>query len=176
MNRIFPIVLMILSGCVGVAHADRGDQYLLGKVGIMTIDVNDASPLISLGALYGYGITPEITVEGEVNLGLIGGEYKQKNTAGETFEKGEYRIWTLAGYGVYRYPISEQAYLKGKAGLLFESVKRSGKYEDGDSNGFGVAGGIGFGILVVPKLTLEGEVTGIDEDILFFSVGANYSF
>jgi opacity protein-like surface antigen len=142
----------------------------------MSIDLNNADPLMSLGALYGYGITPEITVEGELNLGLVGGEYKQKNAAGDVFEEGDYRIWTLAGYGVYRFPLSDVAYIKGKLGLLFENVKRSGELEDDSATGFGLAGGIGAGTQVIEGLTLEAEITGIDEDIIFYSLGLHYAF
>lgn len=175
MSKVVAATILML-GCSTV-WADRGDQYVLGKFGFMSVDLNDADPLFSLGALYGYGITPEITVEGELNLGLIGGEYKQKNAQGQTFEKGDYRIWTLAGYGVYRFPLSDVAYLKGKLGLLYENVKRSGDLIGGDtSNGFGLAGGIGAGTQVIKGLTAEAEITGIDQDIIFYSLGLHYAF
>lgn len=176
MKRYLLAGLILLLGITGAAHADRGDQYVLGKVGFMTLDVNNADLLFSFGALYGYGITPEITVEGEINLGLLGGGYEQKNTAGVVYEEGEYSVITLAGYGVYRLPVTEALYLKGKGGLLFESVNRSGKFKDGSATGVGLAGGIGAGGRVADMLTLEGEITAIDEDIIFFSLGVHYAF
>jgi opacity protein-like surface antigen len=168
---------MILAS-VGItpAWAERGDQYVLGKLGFMSVDLNNADPLFSVGILYGYGLTSEITLESELNLGLLGGEYEQKNSLGEVFEEGEYRIWTLAGYGVYRFPLSNFAYLKGKLGVLYENVKRSGKIDDKTSTGFGLAGGLGAGTQVIENLTVEAEITGIDKDIIFYSLGLHYVF
>lgn len=177
MNKIFRAVAVLLAVCSSNAWADRGDQYVLGKVGFMSVDLNSADPLFSIGALYGYGITPEITAEGEINLGLLGGEYKQKNSSDVVFEKGDYRITTLAGYGVYRLPVTDTAYIKGKLGLLYESVKRNGDLiSSKNATGFGLAGGIGAGGRIAEMLTLEGEITAIDQDIFFFSLGMHYAF
>ena len=176
MKTIFKILVLMLVACGSNAWADRGDQYVLGKLGIMSVKKNNADALGSIGALYGYGVTPEITVEGELNLGLFGGKYEQKNSAGKVFEKGDYRIWTLAGYGVYRFPLTDAAYLKGKLGLLYENVKRSGQLTDKTSKGLGLAGGVGVGTRISDALTLEGEITGIDKDIVFFSLGLHYAF
>ena len=159
------------------ARADRGDQYVLGKLGFMAVKKNNADAVGSIGALYGYGMTPEISIETELNLGLLGGKYVQKDGAGSVQEKGDYRIVTLAGYGVYRFLITDVTYLKGKLGLLYENVKRSGELiGDKTSKGFGLAGGVGLGTRIVDALTLEGEITGIDKNIVFFSLGLHYAF
>ena len=175
MKTLFNTLLLILVAYSSNAWADRGDQYVLGKLGVMSVKLNNADTLGSIGLLYGYGLTPKVSIESELNLGLLGGKYEQKNSEG-VFEKGDYRIWTLAGYGVYRFPLTDVAYLKGKLGLLYENVKRSGQLSDKTSKGFGLAGGVGAGTRIADTLTLEGEITSIDKDIVFFSVGLHYAF
>ena len=176
MKTTLKIVVLMLVACSSNAQADRGDQYVLGKLGFMSVKLHGADTLGSIGVLYGYGLTPAVTLESELNLGLFGGKYEQKNSAGAVFEEGDYRIWTLAGYGVYRFPLTDVAYLKGKLGLLYENVKRSGQLSDKTSKGFGLAGGVGAGTRIADTLTLEGEITSIDKDIVFFSVGLHYAF
>ena len=164
-------VILLLSVTLSVtAYAGKGDQYLLPKVGIMTIDLDSADSLYSIGALYGYGLSPELTVEGEINLGLTGGDYST------SVDNGDYRVWTVAGYGVYRYPVTKTGYLKGKLGLLYESIDRSGQFSDSSSTGFGLAGGIGGGYILQNGSIFELEATVIDQDIIFFSLGINYPF
>ena len=67
--------LMLAFSIMGAAHADKGDQYALAKFGAMAIDLNKADPLFAAGFVYGYGLTPRISAEAELNLGLIGGKY-----------------------------------------------------------------------------------------------------
>lgn len=177
MKRMLHVVTLVIMAHSVTAWADRGDQYLLPKFGIMTVNLNNADNLYSLGVLYGYGLTPEVSVEGEVNLSLTGGDYKRKDATGSVIESGKYKVWTVAGYGVYRYPFTETAYLKGKLGLLYENVDRSANIGEGHTaKAFGVAGGIGAGILIRGNLTIEAEITGIDKDIIFYSLGVHYPF
>ena len=177
MKVIFSVLILLFTAYGNSAWADRGDHYILGKLGVMSVKKNNADMVSSVGGLYGYGVTSEISVESELNLGLLGGKYEQKNPAGEVYEKGDYRIVTLAGYGVYRLPVTDAAYLKGKLGLLYESVKRSGELiSDKTSTGFGLAGGVGAGMRIAQSFTLEGEITGIDKNIVFFSLGLHYAF
>jgi hypothetical protein len=180
MQTILKTLVLMLAAYGSNAWADRGDQYVLGKLGFMSVKKNNAETLGSIGALYGYGLTPAITLESEINLGLFGGKYEQKNPNDPIpYEKGNYRIWTVAGYGVYRFLFSDVTYLKGKLGLLYENVIRSsGKLKLGDdiAKGFGLAGGVGLGTRIADALTLEGEITGIDKDIVFFSLGLHYAF
>ena len=171
------IFVLLCAACGSNAWADSGDQYVLGKLGFMSVKKNSADPVGSLGLLYGYGLTPGITVESELNLGLFGGKYEQKNSVGALSEKGDFRIATLASYGAYRFLMTDVTYLKGKLGLLYEIVQRKGKIiGDNTSRGFGLAGGVGVGTRIADALTLEAEITGIDKDIVFFSLGLHYAF
>lgn len=171
MKFVLKTLVLMCAVLGGNAWADLGDQYVLGKLGIMSVKKDDADALGSLGVLYGYGLTPEITVESELNLGWFGGKYQQKNT------HGNYRIWTVAGYGVYRYLVGDTTYLKGKLGVLYENVRRTvAENSDQVSRSLGFAGGIGAGTRIADALTLEAEITGIDKDIIFYSLGLHYAF
>lgn len=172
MKRMLSFAVALAATLCAPVHADRGDQYLLGKVGIMTVDKNNADPLFSFGALYGYGITPDITAEAELNLAFIGGEYSNSKNN----DSGEYDVWSAAGYAVYRLPIQDNLYGKAKGGLIFEHVARSGDKTDSSGFAMGISGGVGIGYVLNELLTIEGEITGLDKDIFFFSIGANYAF
>ncbi len=155
---VFTLILFAVT--TGISQAERGDQYLLPKVGFMSVQLNGADPLYSVGLMYGYGITSEITFEAEFNVGISGGESSA----------GSYEIWTLAGYGVYRYPITDVDYIKAKFGLLHEAVSLGNSVSDQ-----GVAGGIGYGFRYKQTI-IEIEATIIDKDIIFYSLGVNYPF
>lgn len=171
-------LIILLSASAGNCWAEKGDQFLLGKLGFMSVDLHNADPLYSMGVLYGYGITSPITVEAELNLGLIGGAYAREDSAGVQIENGKFRVTTLAGYGVYRLPVTDLVYAKGKIGLLYENVKRTSNLADGGktARGFGIAGGIGVGAKLAEAFTVELEITGIDADIIFYSAGLHYAF
>jgi len=182
-NKFVVSLVIILSVCSKLSFADAGDQYLLPKVGTMSVDLKDADTLTSVGLLYGYGITPNFTLESELNLSISGGKYDQRTSNNTTFQ-GKYTVWTLAGYGVYRYSITDIVFLKGKLGVLYESVENKGTQEtaggasqrdDNTSKGFGIAGGFGVGFQAMSTI-IEIELTSIDEDIIFYSLGINYAF
>ena len=161
-----------------LAYAHRGDQFLLPKFGFMDIQINNPTPLWSLGLLYGYGLSNRLSFEAEANFGINGGEYEKSDpSTGLIVEKGAYNVSTLAGYGVYRYPLWEAGYIKTKLGLLYENVSRelesNEKREDTD---FGVAGGLGFGFMMMNRFTMELEATVIDKDIIFYSLGTHINF
>lgn len=153
------------------ALADWGDQYIMGKAGIMTIDINNADPLVSMGLLYGFGLTPNVSAEAELNASITGGEYIGEN------EKGKFTIWTVATYGVHRLAFNPQFYLKTKVGILYENFDReSPTSQQSTVKGFGAAGGLGIGMIAGSVLTLELEASAIDKDVLFISLGAHYRF
>lgn len=104
------------------AESNKGEHYLLAKIGFMSIKRNDADVLASLGAVYGFVLTLRWSFEAEGNLGVIGGEYTQKNgSAG--IQSGDYRVATLAGYGVFRHQLATSVFAKLKSGLLYEQAK-----------------------------------------------------
>jgi hypothetical protein len=177
MRKIFTVFIFCLL-FNKLAYADQGDQFLLPKFGFMDIQINNPTPLWSVGLLYGLGVTNRISLEAEANFGLNGGSYEKRDpVSGAVIEKGAYKVSTLAAYGVYRYPLWQGGYVKSKLGLLYENVTReleqAGNREDTD---FGLAGGVGFGAMLKNRFTFELEATVIDKDIIFYSLGTHIKF
>ena len=159
------------------AVAQKGDQYILPKFGQMSIDINDADGLNSFGILYGYGLSRHFSLEGEFNAGFSGGQYKKKDTLGNITETGEYRVYTLAAYTVVRKSLWDTAYIKGKMGVLFESVERASDTNQTLSDeSFGFVGGISAELFLFDRLTWEMEATQIDRNIVFYSLGLHLKF
>lgn len=161
-----------------LAFAERGDLYLLPKFGLMDIKINDPAPLWSAGLLFGYGLSNRLSLEAETNLGFSGGKYEKRDAStGAIVEKGSYKISTVAAYGVYRLPLWQGGYVKSKLGLLYENVSRDIEQAAKQENtSFGIAGGLGFGAMMMKKFTLELEATVIDKDIIFYSLGTHINF
>ena len=143
--------------------ADRGDQYLIPKVGAMYLQGLDVDLVYAVGAYYGYGINRNITIEGEIMGGFFGGNIQ---TGG-----GSYDITTVASYGVYRLPLSRRAYAKARMGLLLEHVSAvQTKF------GAGFSGGAGVGMVLPQGFTVEGEFTLIEQNVSLISLGVLYAF
>ena len=176
LNGLIAILCLLTSNAV---LADAGDRYWLPKIGVMDVELSNASNLESFGLLYGRGVNRRISIEGEVNISLSGGEYEipDKQNPDQLKFKGKYQIYTLAGYGVYRMPITRTGYVKAKVGLLYEYIQRKEELQDDkETKGLGIAGGVGVGGRLFGRLTLEFEATGIDKQIIFYSLGIHVSF
>ncbi len=177
--------LFILTINTQLLYAESGGMYLLPKLGFMKVDLKNANDLGSLGLLFGYGLTKNISLEAEGNASLnvfnsswSGGEYEIPDPQNGGFKnKGVYKIWTVAGYGVYRVPVFKSFYLKGKLGVLYEKVKRTDIIDVGETtNATGVAGGLGMGFYMGKRVTMELEATLIDKNITFYSLGLHIRF
>jgi len=186
MKKIIQIfALFILTINTQLLYAGSGGMYLLPKLGFMKVDLTNANDLGSLGLLFGYGLTKNVSIEGEVNASFnlfndswSGGEYEIPDlTNGGLLNSGVYKIWTIAAYGVYRLPVFKSFYLKGKLGVLYENVERTDTIDVGETtNDTGVAGGLGMGFYMGKKVTMELEATLIDKDITFYSLGLHIRF
>lgn len=174
MNKIISTIGFLTFFVMSAASADPGKQYLLPKLGIMSIDVFDAKLLYSLGFQYGYGLTRNVSFEADLNYGFIGGEYKKLQ------EEGDFRVFSLGAYGAYRLPLTKALYLKGKLGGIYEDVERSSNLNAGSDEIVSIAGGLGagyyYGELGPVRLTVELEWTKLDKDINFYSMGAHLAF
>jgi len=163
--------------------AAAGDRYVIAKFGFMRIDVENASSLLTAGGMFGYGLNQNISLEGELNYGFAGGTYENTLTNIE----GKFRIATLAVYGVYRLAVGERAYIKMKGGVHLEQIQlntqaldpgqpTTKKVGDNTSSDSGFAGGLGIGGRLDNNLTMELELTGIDQKIRLLSLGMHYTF
>lgn len=179
MKKLFLIVLIALFVSVGtlqLAHADQGDKYIGVKMGTMMIDASNIDDITAMGFLLGVGVTPEVSVEGEFNIGVSGGDVD----GGVVVIDGEVYIWTLGAYVVYRHPILDNVSLKGKVGFLIEYVSEDidtifGRYSD-DSFDLGNSVGAGVTVGITDVLSAEVEYTIIEADVDYLSVGLNYKF
>jgi len=176
------LVIVLLMSFHNV-FAAAGDRYMLPKLGFMTIAVENADSLLTAGCMFGYGLNQNISVETEANYGFSGGTYKNvdKNI------QGEFRIATIAVYGVYRLAWGDSGYFKMKGGLHAENIKRTTNAlitsltpleatRESSKTDTGFAGGIGVGGKLDSNLTMELELTGIDQKIRLLSLGLHYGF
>jgi len=164
----------------------RGERHAGIKTGLMFIDENGVDDIIPLGILYGRNLErlfPNLWVEAELNVGVFGGDWDAEPVSGVKVD-ADYNILSLAAYGVYRYSITNAAYLKGKIGLLFESIGAdysfstatvSGEVDHGGNN-TSISVGLGGGYQINNVISVEAEVTMLEPDIGYMSVGFNYNY
>jgi hypothetical protein len=152
--------------------------YIGAKAGFMDHDdEGNASfdPTLNIGAYGGYNFFGAqsrygkdlgggtFSAEGEFTFTLLDGDVD----AGAS--RGDWDVLTMAGYGVYRIPIAQTAYLKGRAGLRWIDVDTSPSVSgDGSDTGFTFGIGAGFDL---GAGQLEAELTVVEQDLLFLSVG-----
>lgn len=169
MKKVLVFALIVFISSVNAPRAEAIDQFIGAKTGLMLIDVGGVDDIIPLGVVYGQRIQDNFWIEGEFNLGLIGGDVSGG---------GDFDIWTLAGYGVYRHPLNDQAYLKGKLGLLYERVEYDSNFfgipVSASDNDFGLSLGVGGGLKIDDRISAEAELTIIESDVTFLSVGLNF--
>jgi len=181
MKRGSLLFILLSVICVNPVQAAAGDQFLLPKFGVMSIDLKNADPLLSVGFMWGFGLSDNISFEAEYNNGFDGGEYESTEVTATGVYR--YRVNTVAGYLVHRYPMGNGSYFKTKVGLLHEKVKftepnsiDSSITDTRQTSDTGIAGGLGLGSSIGERLTLEFEMTLIDKDIIFYSLGTHYNF
>jgi opacity protein-like surface antigen len=175
MKRILLVSVAIMLVFAGSVAAQ---MYLGAKTGMMMIDVEGVDNIIPIGAFGGYEFMPNMAIEGEFNYRVSGGDWDYGFM--DAIAKTEYKLWTLAGYFVYRYPLNEMLYLKGKAGVLYENVTAEGSVSipgvgtlsydaSGTDTGLSVGGGLGMNLN--EQFSGEVEFAIIESDVNYFSVG-----
>ncbi|MDH5547604.1 MAG: porin family protein [Gammaproteobacteria bacterium] len=155
--------------CLGNSHANS--EYLVARVGAMLINTANTKPLLASGLYYGYGLDERTAIEAEANIGLAGGKYNQGDG-----NFGSFDVWTIAAYGVYRYPFTHNFYAKTKLGLLYENVTNNTREKKLPQRDYGVSGGIGLGLRFKQALTLEAEFTLLEQNIFYSGMGIHYQY
>lgn len=177
-GTVLTVAFVMVLSSAGISNA-ASENFIGVKTGQMTVDVSGADNITPIGVIYGRSldsVLKNLSIEGEFNYGISGGDV-DTGIAGVT---EEINIWTIALYGAYRYPVSDKVYLKGKLGLLYESV-------EAEASGFGITVsdtatdtglslGVGAGFDISDELAVEAEYTLIEEDIDYLSVGLHYRF
>ncbi len=150
--------------------------YIGAKGGLMDLDSQGGvsfDPAVNIGVYGGYNF---FGAQSRFGHDLGGGTFSAEGEFTFTLLDGDadvgpfsfdWDVMTLSGYGVYRIPVSQSVYLKGRAGLHWIDVDSSLNVSDSDTGlSFGIGAGFDLG-----AGQLETEVTIIDSDLLFLSVG-----
>jgi hypothetical protein len=175
MKRVLLVSMMMVFVLAGSAAAQ---MYLGARTGMMMLDVEGVDNIIPIGVMGGYEFMPNMSIEGEFNYRISGGDWDY-NYPGIT-STFEWDLWTLAGYFVYRYPLNESLYLKGKAGLLYESVTAEVSFDipglgpfsyDASATDTGLSVGGGLGMNFNERFGGEVEFTMIESDVNYISAG-----
>lgn len=180
-HRALMCVVTLSSGLFGAGVAQAappstpaaGNLVYLGvKGGIMDNDAPGTDYAVNLGAFGGYNLMGE-GARYPRNLGggtlSVEGEFTVSVLKGDTSAYGDWNIMTLAGYAAYRFPLQNNFYLKGKAGVRRIDVDTDVPAAwDGTDTGLSVGLGAGWKL---NKGNVEAEVTVIENDITFVSVG-----
>lgn len=166
------------AGIVPETQAAAPHLYLGAKGGIMSRDDEgnaDYDYGLNVGVYGGYNFFGEqsrfgrdlgggtFSAEGEFTFTLLKGDLDVGSTS------GDWNVLTLAAYGAYRIPVSQSAYLKGRAGLRWMDVDTS-PGAPGSGTDTGLSFGIGAGFNLGGGI-LEPELTVMDSDLIFLSVG-----
>jgi hypothetical protein len=139
------------------------------KIGAMDLDYSGSDDATNLGALLGYDFPGRAqisgAVEGEVTTTIIDGEVGRNN---------DWSLDTLGVFGVMK--IGDALYAKLKGGIVYEEGKVEGRGGSVDGDDTNLSFGFGGGWRVQPNVALEIEFTRIEEDVDFWSFGANFYF
>ena len=73
MNRLTFLLSCVLLAVSPQCWSKQGDTYLLPKAGLLTIGVNNADAMYAIGAYAGYGLTPLLSLEVELDASVSGG-------------------------------------------------------------------------------------------------------
>jgi outer membrane immunogenic protein len=172
----FTLAIGLGTLCTASAQAassvNLNNLYYGVKVGAMSVDAVGYGDAVNIGGIVGLPITRlaqgKISVEGEFTTSLIKGDLGLFGT------NGDWRITTLAGYGVFR--TDGPMYFKAKAGLLYENVSVSIAGVPGSVSGSdtGLSYGIGGGMTLSGGQSIEIEYTVIESNVNFLSIGYNF--
>ncbi len=159
MHPIKKLILVILLGLFVVTPVSA-EWFFGAKAGPMLIDVGGVSDTTNVGVMVGYGLgvgVGDLALEGEITTTVDKGDFLGFDVEVDT--QALYLAFRTAG------PI----YFKVKGGFVNEKVTIGSISETDTGVSYGI--GLGFGIGIAQ---LELEVTTIEEDVVFFSVGVQF--
>jgi opacity protein-like surface antigen len=172
MKRVL-LLAVVAVFCLAATSFAAGQKYIGVKTGMMMLDVSRVNDIIPIGVFGGYEFMPRMSIEGEFNYRISGGDVDYLSEFGGS--KFEYKLWTLGAYFVYRYPIKPEIYLKGKAGFVHSHATAKatfGAYTfDASGSDNNLSLGVGAGYMFSGTLGLEGEYTMMSSDVNYLSIG-----
>lgn len=167
-----------MMGAVSSANAAGYAGVQLGMV--------DASGLDAGTSIIGtYGVPmPEVneyfSIEGEISK-VLGKPEHSETFFGNTYTT-ELDYWTIAGYAALAYPLNDKFSIRGKIGLLYESIKVTAKEDlfgtsvSASDSDIGLAFGFGATYAVSPTMNAIAEFSQIESDITTLSAGVQFKF
>jgi hypothetical protein len=180
MNRTksLAVSLALVAGlaATGAAQAD-GKIYVGAKLAVADADINGFDNAYTAGIYGGYnlfGKDSHFAADLAGGTFAVEGEVMMTASKGDAGLAGKWSINSFAAYGVYRFPLGEQFYLKGKLGVVRYDIDATVNNANTGVETT-LAGGIGGGMKIGPG-RLELDVTTYSSDVLTYGVGFHMSF
>ncbi len=151
---IFSFILLL-----NTSFSYASEPYFGVKAGLVIVDEDGLTDATNLGLNIGFPISTNMAFEGELTTTILEGDVDLG------FTTLNWDVTTLAGYFTYR--TSSSPYFKLKAGILYEDVS-IGSFSESDT-GLSFGAGVGWNLSKTSKLELE--MTIIEADLTFFSIG-----
>ena len=168
MKKIIQVLILGLTvGLSNAVFAASSSAYMGVKGGLMLTSISDLSSATNIGGVIGYHISGSsgLAIEAEFTFTAI---------AGDASFSSEWDVTTAAVYLAYR--SAGDMYFKTKVGFLNEDVTISNDFFGVSGTDSGASYGVGFGKKLGGSNSVEVELTIIEEDINFLSVGYNFDY
>lgn len=174
-NKIAAAIIGAIA-MAGVATSAQAGQYASVQLGMSDVtDLDAGSVVIGTFGMPMAAVHEYFSVEGEVTKAL---GKPSKDFGGGWEVEADY--WTIAGYGVLAYPVSDAFTVRGRVGVLYESIEvkattplGSGTASDTDT---GLSFGVGGTFAISPSMNIIAEYTQIESDVTHLSAGVQFKF
>jgi hypothetical protein len=178
MKKFILIVLIVVLyfSAVNVFAAESRTGINIGlKAGGFSVDDVNSLSIFSVGGVVGYTLpfkSPyfEVTLEGDFNLGIFGGDRVSGHPDDGT------HIRTFGAYGVVSSIPSTDIYFKGKIGVTHETEFETRSDVERIYREVGPSFGIGVGYRAANNANIEAEFTTTHSEMKFFSIGLRFLF
>lgn len=169
---------MAMAGAISSANAAEYASLQLGMSDVTGL--NNGSALIGTLGIPMPHVGPHFSFEGEFTKALGKPEVSYVDWFGDRIST-EVDYWTLGGYGVLAIPLNNQFSLRGRIGLLYESLDvqfrdtgwAPGNFTVSDSD-LGLSYGFGLTYKTSSTMKFIAEYTQIESDISHLSAGVQF--
>lgn len=175
-NPLLTTVGLVLGLAAGSVCAQQGEtrggfvDYLTGQLAISDVDgFDNGLSLVVTGGKEMRDIEG-LAIEGELTTTI---SKPEADVLGVT---ADISYWTLAGYGVYSFPVTNQFAVRGRLGVLYENLDIETSAGGDTDDELGLSFGVGATFELSPRLNAIAEYTRIEEDINHLSAGVQWKF
>lgn len=156
---------------VSCAVAAEG-VYVGARVGFMDPDVSGLDEAQNVGIVLGFEFMSDTLISAAVEA-----EFTTTYSDGDVDFAGLNGDWDVDTQALYLVgKLGEAFYGKLRAGVLREDVSISIGGISGEGSDSGFSAGLGVGWRAADNVSVEAEYTLVEEDIDFYSIGANIGF